>query len=596
MTTTVQTQSEYRDLPLDWLVVSPTNPRKTFDEDAMQELAASIRENGVLQPLLVRPRAERSFEIVFGERRYRGAAIAEKETVPVCIREMTDAQVLEAQLVENLQRQDVHPLHEAQGFAALLRLEEPKYSIQLISAKCGKSAGYVASRLRLTELAPTAVEAFTKDEIGLGHALLLAKLQPQQQEEALTACWQESYTGGSKAKRILLPVRHLREWIEHNILLELASAPFSKEDATLVPEAGSCVECPKRTGHNTLLFEGIAAQHDSCSDPACYAAKVDAHVKRTVAAKPKLVQITTAYGKPAEGSAVVPRNQYVEIRQEKPKNKYQQDAPEYKTCKFTTEAIVADGTDKGEIRKVCANPDCPVHHPKKQQRRTDPDAAMKAAQEKQRREEAQAQATGLRVLESHRRRGSRAPDETRPAFCRVAALRDAGRATACPSSSGSTASANRRTARPRRNCWRPFCPRPRKASWAAFWWRLSFCCPCTTRPTPRRFSAMPRTSTRWTWTPSPRQSSRNSRRRIRGRPARKPRRNRHRSPRRKQRHNPQPTRNLLRGQQDRLRIFVPAARLPALMRCPGRTPGRHSGPPDGQRRTALAGNTWGCQL
>jgi hypothetical protein len=99
----------------------------------------------------------------------------------VCIREMTDAQVL-----------------EAQGFAALLRLEEPKYSIELIAAKCGKSAGYVASRLRLTELAPAAVEAFTKDEIGLGHALLLAKLQTEQQEEALAACWQESYTNGSK--------------------------------------------------------------------------------------------------------------------------------------------------------------------------------------------------------------------------------------------------------------------------------------------------------------------------------------------------------------------------------------------------------------
>lgn len=398
MTNTVQTQSEYRDLPIDWLVESPTNPRQTFDEDGMQELAASIREHGVLQPLLVRPHAERRFEIVFGARRYRGAAMAEKETVPVCIREMTDAQVLEAQLVENLQRRDVHPLHEAQGFAALLRLEEPKYSIELIAAKCGKQSGYVASRLRLTELAPAAVEAFTKDEIGLGHALLLAKLQPGQQEEALTACWQESYAGGSKAKRILLPVRHLREWIEHNILLELATAPFSKEDATLVPEAGSCHDCSKRTGHNTLLFEGIAAQHDSCSDPACYAAKVDAHVKQTIAAKPKLVQITTAYGKPAEGSALVPRNQYVEIRQEKPKNKYQQDAPEFKTCKYTTEAIVSDGMDKGELRKVCTEPTCPVHHPKKQTPKAD--ASFKAEQEKRRREEALANATGIRVLQS----------------------------------------------------------------------------------------------------------------------------------------------------------------------------------------------------
>ena len=400
MTTTVQIQSEYRDLPLDWLVISPTNPRKTFDKDAMQELAASIRENGVLQPLLVRPRAERSFEIVFGERRYRGAAMAEKETVPVCIREMTDAQVLEAQLIENLQRRDVHPLEEARGMRALLELDEPKYSIELIAAKTGKSSAYCAARLRLTELAPVAVDAFLKDEIGVGHALLLAKLQPSEQEQALAHCFREDWSNDNKAKRILLPVRQLQGWIEQSILLILKDAPFSKRDAQLVSAAGSCLECPKRTGFNTLLFTGISENSDACSDPACYAAKLDAHVKKTVATKPKLVQITTAYGKPAEGSAIVPRNQYVEIRQDKPKNKYQQDAPEYKTCKYTTEAIVADGTDKGEIRKVCANPDCPVHHPKKQQRRANTDAVMKAAQEKQCREEAQAQATGMRVLKA----------------------------------------------------------------------------------------------------------------------------------------------------------------------------------------------------
>jgi ParB family chromosome partitioning protein len=282
----------------------------------------------------------------------------------------------------------------------LLALDEPKYSVEQIAAKCGKHPGYVLSRMRLTELAPAVAEAFTKDEIGLGHALLLAKLQPAEQEEALSACYQEVYGNGSKPKRILLPLRHLREWIEHNILLELAAAPFSKEDATLVPDVGSCHDCTKRTGHNTLLFEGIAAQHDSCSDPVCYAAKVDAHVKRTVAAKPKLVQITTAYGKPAEGSPVIPRNKYVEIRQNKPQRREQCDWPEYKTCKYTAEAIVTEGTEKGETKRVCANSECPVHHPKKQNQRNHADAAFKTEQEKRRREEAIAQTTGMRVLKA----------------------------------------------------------------------------------------------------------------------------------------------------------------------------------------------------
>jgi ParB family chromosome partitioning protein len=252
--------------------------------------------------------------------------------------------------------------------------------------------------LKLTELAPVAVDAFWKDEIGVGHALLLAKLQPAEQEQALAACYQEAYGSGSKPKRILLPVRHLQQWIEQNVMLVLKDAPFDRKDAQLVPSSGSCLDCSKRTGHNKLLFAGGSGNADACSDPACYAAKLDAHVKQTVAAKPKLVQVTTAYGKPAEGSPVVPRNQYVEIRQDKPQNKYQRDAPEYKTCKYITEAIVSEGTDKGELRRVCANPDCAVHHPRKQQHGTRADAAMKVEQDKRRREEALAQTTGLRVL------------------------------------------------------------------------------------------------------------------------------------------------------------------------------------------------------
>jgi ParB family chromosome partitioning protein len=390
---------EYRSLPLDCLIECPFNPRRTFDETALNELAESIRSQGVLMPLLVRPVNPQTYEVVTGKRRFRAAKRAEAEYVPVEIRELTDAQCIEIAIVENLQRQDVHPLEESNSYAQLLALDEPKYSIEQIAARCGKSPAFVVSRLSLAALTPAATDAFLKDEIGLGHALLLAKLQPGEQDEALSACYQEVYGNGSKSKRILLPVRHLREWIERNVLLDLAAAPFSKEDATLIPEAGSCLECPKRTGHNTLLFEGMT-HADRCSDPKCFSMKLDQHVKQAVAAKPKLVQISTSYGKPAEDSPVVPRNQYVEIRQEKPKNKHQEQSPEYKTCKFVTEAIVSDGSEKGELRKVCANPECPVHRPKKQRHPVRADAAFKEQQEKRRREEAQAQATGLRVLKA----------------------------------------------------------------------------------------------------------------------------------------------------------------------------------------------------
>src|SRR6185437_7680361 len=142
------------------------------------------------------------------------------------------------------------------------------------------------------------------------------------------------------------------------------------------------------------LFADV--RQDACTDPNCYHAKVDAHVAKTVAAKPKLVQISTAYGQQQEGSATLPRNKYTEIRPEKPTSKEEAIRPEFKTCKYTTEAIVSDGIDKGEIRKVCTETNCPVHHPKKQSS-TD-DAKSKAEQEKQRKETAMANTTGIRIL------------------------------------------------------------------------------------------------------------------------------------------------------------------------------------------------------
>src|SRR6202789_2708768 len=396
-TTTIANATEYRNLPLALLTESKTNPRRTFENDSLKELAESIRTQGILSPLLVRPVSEQGFEIVFGARRYRAAQIAEAATVPVRIKNLSDAEALEAQLIENLQRRDVHPMEEATGFRALLNLEEPKYSVEQIAARTGKSPVYVAGRLKLTELAPVVVEAFYREEIGVSHALLLAKLQPDQQEQALGACFKEDWSnGGQKAKRILLPVRNLQCWIESNILLILKLAPFDKRDSQLVPAAGSCVDCPKRTGHNKLLFSDMGKQ-DACTDPTCYQGKVDAHVAKAVAEKPKLVQISTAYGQQQEGSTTLPRNKYTEIRPEKPTTKDEATRPEFKTCQFTTEAIVSEGIDKGELRKVCTNLDCPVHHPKKRQQQGD-DAKWKAEQEKQRRETAMANTIGIRTL------------------------------------------------------------------------------------------------------------------------------------------------------------------------------------------------------
>jgi ParB family chromosome partitioning protein len=397
METQVINATEYRNVSLALLNESKTNPRRTFDDAPLRELAASIRTHGVLSPLLVRPLTENGFEIVAGARRFRAAQIAEADTVPVRIVALTDAQALEAQLIENLQRLDVHPMEEAQGFRALLNLEETQYTIEQIAAKMGKSPAYVTTRLKLTDLAPVVVEAFYAEEIGVGHALLLAKLQPAQQEQALPACYKEVYNGGSKPARVLLPVRNLQFWIDTNIVLALKEAPFDKKDAQLVPAAGSCIDCPKRTGHNKLLFSDIGGKLDCCTDPRCYQSKLAAHVANAIAAKPNLVQISTAYGQPREGSTTLPRNKYTEIRAEKPKDKDEAKRPEFKVCKFAAEAIVTDGSEVGTLRKVCTNPACPVHHPQ-QRPSSGNEERWKAEQEKQRREQAIANATGLRIL------------------------------------------------------------------------------------------------------------------------------------------------------------------------------------------------------
>jgi len=307
MATAVQVSNEYRNLPVTQLQESTSNPRKRFDAKSLEELAASFKAQGVLQPLLVRALEEDKYEVVAGARRLRAANLAALEEVPVRVVELSDAACIETQLVENIQRENAHPLEEAFAYFGLLHTDGLQYDITSLAAKTGKSPAFVATRLRLVELHPAIAEAFLADEIGVGHALEIAKLPQPEQQRAYDAAFHTAWNGG-KETRILRHVRDLTAWIEQNILLSLDSVPFDKNDEGLVPEAGSCANCPKRTGFNTLLFD--AALQDSCTDKDCFNNKLTKNVERQITEKPNLVQITNEWKAPGN-STVLGRNQYV---------------------------------------------------------------------------------------------------------------------------------------------------------------------------------------------------------------------------------------------------------------------------------------------
>ena len=174
----MQNSSEFQYIAIDTIHESATNPRRTFDEAKLGELAESIRTNGLIQPVTVRPNSN-GFEIVAGARRFRAAQLAELFSLPARIVDIDDAQALEWQLVENSQRVDVHPYEEAQGFQRLLDM--PVYDVAALAEKSGKSASHIYARLSLLQLIPIIAEAFTAERITASHANLLARLPQEAQ-------------------------------------------------------------------------------------------------------------------------------------------------------------------------------------------------------------------------------------------------------------------------------------------------------------------------------------------------------------------------------------------------------------------------------
>lgn len=285
--------SAQRNVRVDSIARSLTNPRKHFDPVKLQELADSIASSGVHQPILIRPlpanrledthreaRANKApapeFELVAGERRWRACQLAKLEEIPALIRPLTDAQALEAQVIENLQREDVTELEEAEGYESLIR--NNGLNADQVAAKISKSRSYVYARLKIMDLCQTGRNALREGLLDFSKALLAARIPNEQlQIKAIDFMTHEDWHGDTPSYRACA------EHVQREFMLRLDTARFKITDASLLPAAGSCSDCGKRTGANPDMFKDVDSA-DVCTDPKCFHDKTDAHTALIVQA------------------------------------------------------------------------------------------------------------------------------------------------------------------------------------------------------------------------------------------------------------------------------------------------------------------------
>ena len=177
-----RTPTAVRDIPLEKVIPNPGQPRMTWHEDTLAELAASIREHGVLQPILVRPSGD-EYEIIAGERRWRASKLAGKETIPAIVERFDDSTALEIALIENLQREDLSPLDEAVIYKKMT--DELGYSIRNLATKLSKDKGYVENRLRLASAPDDVRDMVSQRYDTLSAAYELMKLENKRRRQSL---------------------------------------------------------------------------------------------------------------------------------------------------------------------------------------------------------------------------------------------------------------------------------------------------------------------------------------------------------------------------------------------------------------------------
>ena len=256
-------------IPLNKIVESKTNPRSVFDKKALDEMAGSIAQHGIIEPLIVHETADFQtsgmYGIVAGARRFRAAKLAGLQEVPVLVRPFNATEVMIVQQIENLQRENISALDEAKGYQQLVTAG---LKVEDVAKEVRKGKSHVYARLAMLRCIPAVLKAVESGEITVSHAVELAPLTPEQQEDMLDRC--TDYDDS---------VKELRDRITRTQYKSLHAGPWKKDDAKLLPKAGACTTCPKNTDVNKDLR---AAVHKPgiCTDAGCFQAKLNAYISR----------------------------------------------------------------------------------------------------------------------------------------------------------------------------------------------------------------------------------------------------------------------------------------------------------------------------
>lgn len=287
-------------IPLDQIIPSPLNPRKHFDETSIQELALSIANNGVLQPILVRRIEGDKYELIAGERRYRAVKSlyddrwntvifsTDVSHIPAIIRDITPEESLDIQIIENLQRKDLHPMEEANGFYNLAMFN--KLPAEEIAMRVGKSPSYIAQRIKLCDLIDPLQKFFYDGHLLVKDAMAISKFLVTDQQALFDSdIAEEEWESGETYS--------LTEWKVRKYQHALNNAPFDITSDELPPGTPACIECPHNSAVNTLLFPD-QDNNPICLKSSCYHDKCNLSFQIQLDAAqedPEVVLITGQY-------------------------------------------------------------------------------------------------------------------------------------------------------------------------------------------------------------------------------------------------------------------------------------------------------------